>query len=230
MQGFQKGCLGNLAATRPHAIVNEQLWYRQILWSEGLWKEQSQLQCALNWANREGSPPSAGKKLWDWVCSQPLARGMRPRQREGFVPEHYDTAMDCPQDRVILPCKGTRGDILEAGAVLKCFSATWAQPGPKSEEDACTFMLLFLLSFAYSLLSQHFAEKPFFCILLSICSSVFFQAGVSIDSDMIKWWLSSSDLLLGGFKCTELPARCAQYHIACRFRHFVCSFWSIFPK
>lgn len=77
-----------------------------------LLREWSQLECLLDWANPKGSPYSAGKKLWDWLYSQPLARGMCRWQGRVLSRGTCDMALLCVQDRAVLPRKGLRETLL----------------------------------------------------------------------------------------------------------------------
>lgn len=94
--------------------------------------------------------PAPGKRDVSW-------------QGEGFVPKHYVIlATLCPQDRAFLPCKETRGDRLEARAVLKLLQ--WQHelnqaPNPRTMDvPLCYFSFPPFGSLFFAL--PAFAEKP----------------------------------------------------------------------
>ena len=96
-------------------------------------------------------------------------------------------AMLCPQDRAFLPCKVTSGDRLEVRAVLKLLQ--WQHELNQTPNLRRMDVPLCYFSFSPLLVlcSPSICRIALrLCVLLSLCCSLYFQAGVCIDSDMIK--------------------------------------------
>lgn len=130
----------------------------------------------------------------------------------GFCPESlHGMATLLPQHRAFLALVG--GGLGKAQLNWERSYNHFSSTGSLNRPQICGGRLYIHATFI--LLSASISWKALrLCILLSVWCSLFFQTGVCIDSEIIKWFLSSSVLLLGILSVcmrTELPAWCVQW-------------------